>query len=67
MESLLRADIPPARAHGRPTIDKESDTLLNSKDRDNTAIVARLKRDNPDIAADVINGTITPNAAAIKR
>ena len=66
VESLLRADIPPARAHGRPTIHKGSDTTFIEDVRDASYVVARLKRDNPDIAADVINGTITPNAAAIK-
>jgi hypothetical protein len=67
VESLLRADIPPASAHGEigNGRSRESDTHPTSKDRDNAAIVARLKRDNPEIAADVINGTITPNAAAI--
>lgn len=32
----------------------------------NTYLIARLKRDDPDLAQQVIDGQITPNAAAIK-
>ena len=66
VRELLREAIPPARAHGRPTIDKGSDTTFIEDVRDASYVGARLKRDNPDIAADVINGTVTPNAAAIQ-
>jgi hypothetical protein len=67
VESLLRADIPPARAHGGDRkSDQVCDTKLITDQQDVSYVVSRLKRDNPDIAADVINGTITPNAAAIK-
>ena len=39
----------------------------NSSDQqDSTYVVARLKRDDPALAAQVVSGTITPNAAAIQ-
>ena len=58
--------IPPARAHGGDRkSDQVSDTKLISEQPDASYVVARLKRDDPDIANAVINGTITPNAAAI--
>ena len=67
VEGLLRADIPPARAHGDDRkSDQVSDTKLISEQPDASYVVARLKRDNPEIANAVINGTITPNAAAIQ-
>lgn len=67
VEGLLRADIPPARAHGGDRkSDQVSDTKLISEQPDASYVVARLKRDNPEIANAVINGTITPNAAAIQ-
>jgi hypothetical protein len=66
VRELLRDAIPPARAHGdNQYASGVSDTKSTSDQPDASYVVARLKRDNPDIAADVINGTITPNAAAI--
>jgi hypothetical protein len=66
VEGLLRADIPPARAaKGGPVPANFCDTKV-SEQIDASYVVARLKRDNPDIANAVINGTITPNAAAIQ-
>ena len=65
VRELLRDAIPAARtAKGGPVPSNCSDTTVS--ERDASYVVARLKRDNPEIAADVINGTITPNAAAIK-
>jgi hypothetical protein len=64
----LRDAIPPARAHGDGPgrgNKRLSDTNSFSDQPDASYVVSRLKRDNPDIAADVINGTITPNAAAM--
>jgi hypothetical protein len=37
-----------------------------ARDSDNAYVVARLKRDDPDLAQQVINGTVTANAAAIQ-
>ena len=69
VEGLLRADIPPARAHGDGPgrgNKRGCDATSFSEQKDASYVVARLKRDNPDIANAVINGTITPNAAAIQ-
>jgi hypothetical protein len=39
----------------------------NSQDENDTSyVVARLRRDNPDLAAEVIAGLISPHAAAIQ-
>ena len=67
VEGLLRADIPPARAHGDNQYQSGvRDTKSTSEQDDASYVVARLKRDNPEIANAVVNGTITPNAAAIQ-
>lgn len=60
---LLREGVQPARDRGRPG--KDSATI-KSPDRGSTAttITARLKRDDPTLAAEVTAGRLTPNAAA---
>lgn len=59
---LIRQDIDPAND---PDENRVSATNPQKK-QDAAAMVARLKRDDPDLAAQVVAGTITPNAAAIQ-
>lgn len=62
---LIREGIEPAAKHGGDR-EKGQGSVTTLPDRDQTYIVARLKRDHPDLARQVIDGQITPNAAAIK-
>jgi hypothetical protein len=41
-------------------------TLISTRGTSETYTVARLKRDNPELAQKVINGELSPNAAAIQ-
>ena len=68
VRELLREAIPPARAQGEIGNGRSRlrDTKSTSEQDDVSYVVARLKRDDPDIANAVINGTITPNAAATR-
>lgn len=59
---LIAEEVPVARTAGRPP-GNESATHITGK-RDSTAIVARLKRDDPELAERVVNGEMTANAAA---
>lgn len=60
---LLKEEIDPLEPPGRP---KHGATVVSRNDQRGTAddIVARLKRDDPDLVERVVNGEITPNAAA---
>lgn len=61
---MLREDVQPVGKQGRPG--KGGDTTITRKDEnDATYVLARLKRDRPDLAAEVIAGTLTANAAAV--
>jgi hypothetical protein len=53
----------PARHHGSS---RHSDTTSRTEQRDSAYLVSRLKRDDPKLAAEVVEGKITPNAAAVK-
>lgn len=63
VERAWRGEVPAARKHGRPT-EKVSATHFSQRDRTADATVARLKRDNPALAERVVNGELTPHAAA---
>jgi hypothetical protein len=62
---MLRQELPAVAARPGPKPGDVRDTN-NSEQDDATYVVARLKRDDPALAAQVIDGTITPNAAAIQ-
>jgi hypothetical protein len=68
---LLFEEVQPERAHGRPRSgeEKESGAFFSGPQGNATtdSIVARLKRDDPELASKVINGEIKPNAAALKK
>lgn len=65
---MLAEDIAPAAGRGRPPASKGnvSDTNNNLRDADAAAVIARLKRDDPDLAQQIIDGDISANAAAIQ-
>lgn len=67
---LVRAideQTPPLAKHGEIGNGRGSDTTSTvDPDRDSTYVIARLKRDDPELAEQVIAGSITPNAAAIQ-
>jgi hypothetical protein len=62
VRGLLMEEIKPAAPMGRP--DKESTTHNTSAKRDAAAAVARLKRDDPDLAEKVMGGEVSAYAAA---
>jgi len=60
---LIADDRPAAAAQGRP--EKERGTFFSAGKSDTKdKVVARLKRDDPNLAERVVNGEITANAAA---
>lgn len=61
---MLAEDVPEAAPHGGAR-EQVSDTHSTQARRDATAILARLKRDRPDLAAQVVDGTLSANEAAI--
>ena len=64
IERVWRDEVPVAReSAGRPT-GNDGGTDIRERRGQVDGILARLKRDNPDLAQQVINGEITANAAA---
>lgn len=61
LQRKLREAVPRAERVGRPS-EKHCDT--NIKPDTTEHVVARLKRDDPELAERVVSGEITPNAAA---
>lgn len=63
---MLAEDVPEAAPHGaNQHTAGVSDTHSTQARRDAAAILARLKRDRPDLAAQVVGGTLSANEAAI--
>lgn len=63
VERAWRGEIPAARKAGRPDPNL-SGTQVKAEDHTADATVARLKRDDPELAERVVNGELTPHAAA---
>lgn len=67
---LVNGEVQPVAAHGgdRTSAAKQGDniTLKQSRGTNPTYALKRLKRDRPDLAARVVAGELTPNAAAIE-
>jgi hypothetical protein len=64
----LREEQSPAPDHGgdrRSSEAQDGGTILKPGHAE--SIVARLKRDDPDLAARVVRGEVTPNAAALEK
>ena len=64
VKRLLLEEIPVAQPVGRPTSTEEKACVTNIRPDRVDHVVARLKRDAPELAEKVIRGEITPNAAA---
>ena len=62
---LIREGVQPVAEHGGKR-DQVGGTNLPSDENDATYVLARLKRDQPELAQQVIDGELSPNAAAIK-
>jgi len=62
---LLREDVPPVAGQGRPRKGSDATFSAVGDARDSEYVLARLKRDRPDLAALVVAGDLTPNAAAV--
>lgn len=71
VNELLGDEIPEAtRDEGRPVSNKGSTTpLITPRIREHNAasIIARLKRDDPELAQQVVSGELSPDAAARKK
>lgn len=67
VERAWRGEVPAARKHGEIGNGRSRDGVPNSTEA-NTAdyLLARLKRDRPDLAEQVVAGEKSPNAAAIE-
>ena len=61
---MLAQAVEPVAGHGGKR-EQVSDTNLPTEP-DATYVLARLKRDDPDLAQDVIDGKVSANAAAIR-
>ena len=63
---MLAEDVEPVAAHGSVGNGRSRGSVATSTDnRDATFILARLKRDDPVLAQQVIDGNVSANAAAI--
>lgn len=60
-----KEEIAPANKQGRPTENNVARSLSHNDTGD--GILARLKRDDPDLAAQVVNGELTANQAAMSK
>jgi hypothetical protein len=61
-------EIPALAGHGgdRKSADQDGNANLKPSSNDAEYVVRRLKRDNPELADQVVRGELSPNAAAIK-
>lgn len=67
IERVWRDEVPVAReSAGRPAGNESGTCITNRGNASADSILARLKRDNPDLAQQVINGEITANAAVAR-
>lgn len=64
---LIREGVQPVAEHGEIGNGRSRGGVTTSKEEnDATYVLARLKRDQPELAQRVIDGELSPNAAAIK-
>lgn len=61
-----RASLPEANPVGTNRFSLSDTQARTQEARDAASVVSRLKRDDPQLAAEVVEGKITPNAAAVK-
>lgn len=68
IETVWKSEVPAANVNGGDRRSEQfSGTELKPNRETADAITARLKRDDPDLAAQVINGEISAHAAALKK
>lgn len=65
VRTAIYADRPQANAVGRPARNV-CVANITAEQQDSAYVVSRLKRDDPQLAAQVVDGKLTPNAAAVK-
>ena len=63
---MLREDIAPVAAVGTNQHSAGVDNVNSNGGNDQTYLVARLKRDDPDLAQEVVEGRMSAHAAAVK-
>lgn len=66
IEQAWKAEEPTANAVGRPP-KKSGVTRVTQKNNDADSVLSRLKRDDPALAEQVVDGRITSNAAALQK
>lgn len=59
-------DVPPAAKQGRPEKNVDSINISQKGGSDPSYLLARLKRDRPDLAAKVVAGELSAHAAAVE-
>ena len=67
VRQMMREEVTPVAAHG--AVGKGRNRVCNTnsiEQTDGAYVIARLKRDDPELAAEVVAGNITPHAAAIR-
>ena len=62
---MLAEDVPEAAPHGANQHTAGVGDTNSCRENDSTYVLARLKRDRPDLAAQVVDGTLSANEAAI--
>ncbi len=64
--ALLREQQPKVAEHGTNQCTGGGDNVTSSRGNQASYTLARLKRDRPDLAEQVIAGNLSPNAAAVQ-
>lgn len=70
VQELLRGEVPEVAPHGgdrRSESNQVRDTNLKTGTDSAEYVLARLKRDDPELAEQVIRGDVSPNAAAVAK
>jgi uncharacterized protein (DUF885 family) len=65
IEQAWKAEVPKANKSRRPRSDENVSATQDKRDAD--AVLSRLKRDDPALAEQVVDGRITSNAAALQK
>jgi hypothetical protein len=70
VRKMIREDIAPMRESRRPTNEEQAhkgdNITLTGRGTDPSYVIARLKRDDPDLAQEVVEGRMSAHAAAVK-
>jgi hypothetical protein len=70
VRKMMREDIAPMRESRRPTKEEQANkgdnVTLTERGNDSSYVIARLKRDDPDLAIEVVEGRMSAHAAAVK-